>query len=47
MPIFLAGGIKPENIKLLRKLDFDSVAVISGIMGAKNPTAAAQDYYSE
>lgn len=47
MPIFLAGGIKPENIKLLGKLDFDGVAVISGIMGAKNPTAAVQDYYSE
>ncbi|MBI6119591.1 hypothetical protein [Salegentibacter maritimus] len=47
MPIFLAGGIKPENIKLLRKLDFDSVAVISGTKGGKNPSAAVQDYYSE
>jgi thiamine-phosphate pyrophosphorylase len=37
-PIFVSGGITPENIRLLRILTpFDGVAVISGIMSADDP----------
>ncbi|SKB88180.1 thiamine-phosphate pyrophosphorylase [Salegentibacter salinarum] len=47
MPIFLAGGIKPSNMHLLKELDFEGVAVISGIMNAENPSISAENYNSE
>ncbi len=47
MPIFLAGGIKPSNMHLLKELDFEGVAVISGIMSAENPSISAENYNSE
>lgn len=47
MPIFLAGGIKPENMQLLKELDFDGIAVISGIMNAANPSISAENYNLE
>jgi thiamine-phosphate pyrophosphorylase len=38
MPLFVSGGITPENIPSLRKLTpFSGVAVISGIMSADDP----------
>lgn len=43
-PIFLAGGIKPENIDKLRALDYDGVAVISGIMSSPDPIRAINQY---
>lgn len=47
LPIFLAGGIKPENIYKLAGVDFEGVAVISGIMGAENPAAATREYLTQ
>lgn len=44
MPVFLAGGIKPENINKLNELDFEGVAVISGVMGADSPSQAIKTY---
>ncbi len=44
MPVFLAGGIKPENMPELASLSFDGVAVISGIMNADKPDQAIQAY---
>ncbi len=32
MPIFLSGGIIPRNLASLKELDFQGVAIISGIM---------------
>lgn len=47
LPIFLAGGIRPENICKLAGVDFEGVAVISGIMGAENPAAATREYLTQ
>lgn len=44
-PIFLSGGIRPENMKKLQVLDFDGIAVISGIMNAENPVHTINEYY--
>lgn len=44
-PIFLAGGIKPENIIELQELDYNGIAVISGIMNAANPVESIRKYY--
>lgn len=38
IPLFISGGITPENTATLKqKIDFDGVAVISGILNAGNP----------
>ncbi|MFD2834746.1 thiamine phosphate synthase [Gramella sp. AN32] len=44
LPVFLAGGITPQNLALLRDLDFDGIAVVSGVMNAKIPEKAIQEY---
>jgi len=44
MPMFLAGGIQLNNIKELKGLDFDGIAIISGIMNSENPAQATQQY---
>ncbi|MBN7811209.1 thiamine phosphate synthase [Algoriphagus sp. H41] len=44
LPIFLSGGIRPENISQLGGYSFEGVAVISGILGAEDPKQAAQAY---
>lgn len=44
LPVFLAGGINPENIKEFSELDFEGVAVISGIMNTNRPQEAIQNY---
>lgn len=44
MPIFLAGGITPNNIKELKNLSFQGVAVVSGIMNAHQPKEALKKY---
>ncbi len=44
MPIFLAGGMRLENISKLEELDFNGVAVISGIMQAEDPAQATKQY---
>ncbi|WP_373057616.1 thiamine phosphate synthase [Zunongwangia sp. H14] len=47
MPIFLAGGIQDSNVAALKDLDFDGIAVVSGIMSAKDPGAATKNYLTE
>lgn len=45
LPIFISGGITPENAMLLKeKTAFDGIAVISGILSAKNPEKQARAY---
>ncbi len=45
IPIFVSGGITPDNISSLRqRAPFDGVAVISGIMSAPDPLKAVQLY---
>ncbi|WP_026966958.1 thiamine phosphate synthase [Algoriphagus terrigena] len=43
IPIFLSGGIRPENLPQL-DYSYAGVAVISGILGAADPKQAASDY---
>jgi thiamine-phosphate pyrophosphorylase len=47
MPIFLAGGIKPENIHLLNGLNYSGIAVVSGIMNAGNPGKTLEMYHQK
>ncbi|HLR00509.1 MAG TPA: thiamine phosphate synthase [Sphingobacterium sp.] len=44
MPIFLSGGINPDNMGLLQQLPFEGVAVVSGIMKATDPVKALRAY---
>ena len=44
IPIFLAGGIKPENLHLLNNLEYSGIAVVSGIMNNSNPIDAVNQY---
>lgn len=45
MPIFVAGGITPQNITGLKKLTpFDGVAVISGILSADDPEQKVKEF---
>lgn len=47
LPIFLAGGIKPENIHLLNTLGYSGIAVVSGIINADNPIETLKMYYEK
>ncbi|SOE20271.1 thiamine-phosphate pyrophosphorylase [Spirosomataceae bacterium TFI 002] len=42
--IFLAGGIKPENMDKLSDLKFNGVAVVSGVMSSDTPDLAIKQY---
>ena len=44
MPIFLAGGITPENIHTLADTGMNGIAVIGGVMKASDPQQKAQLY---
>ncbi len=44
IPIFLAGGISTESIAKLQSLDFDGIAVVSGVMSAADPGTAISQY---
>jgi thiamine-phosphate pyrophosphorylase len=44
LPIFLAGGIKPENLSRLEKLDYSGIAVISGVMNTDRPDISLKAY---
>lgn len=44
MPIFLSGGIYPENMNLLNDIPYQGVAVVSGVMGADDPEQAVRNY---
>ncbi len=43
-PIFLAGGIKPENVEKLKELNYSGIAIVSGIMNAENPLEEIKKY---
>ena len=43
-PLFLSGGISPDKIGELEGLQFDGVAVISGILSEDNPKERAREY---
>lgn len=44
IPIFLAGGIKPENMDQIEKLDYNGIAIVSGIMSAEKPNESIKKY---
>ena len=44
IPIFLSGGITPDNMNQLDNTGLDGVAVVSGIMNAEDPLECARDY---
>lgn len=44
LPLFLSGGIRPDNLVQLLHLDFQGVAVISGIMSADDPKQSVKNY---
>ena len=44
LPIFLAGGIKPENMDSLDEIDYSAIAVISGIMSSHKPDESIKKY---
>lgn len=43
-PLFLAGGITPENLNQLEELKYEGVAVISGVMNGEDPATAIDEY---
>jgi len=46
MPIFVSGGMTPENIIALKKqAPFDGVAVISGLLSTANPEQKVKQYH--
>lgn len=45
--LFLAGGIDLNNIKNLDELNYDGIAVVSGIMSAKNPSETIKNYHQK
>lgn len=45
--IFLAGGIRPQNLHQLAGLGHDGIAIVSGIMHAEEPKRALDHYYEE
>jgi thiamine-phosphate pyrophosphorylase len=47
LPIFVSGGITPENTRLLKKqIPFNGVAVISGILSADHPDQKVIQYHN-
>ncbi len=45
LPVFVAGGVTPQNIiKLKKETPFDGVAVISGILSSANPQQKVKEY---
>ncbi len=44
---FLAGGIDLNNIKNLDELNYDGIAVVSGIMSAENPSETIKNYHQK
>lgn len=44
IPVFLSGGITPENTTTFNQLNISGVAVISGVMNADDPAKAVREY---
>lgn len=47
IPIFLAGGIYPDNINRFSELSFEGIAVISGIMASSDVPSVTEKYITE
>lgn len=47
LPIFLAGGIRPDNMENFKELDYQGVALISGIMSSDEPEEAVLEYLKQ
>ncbi|SIN70086.1 thiamine phosphate synthase [Algoriphagus halophilus] len=47
LPIFLSGGINPENLEKLSHFSFEGIAVISGILNSTDPEMAVQTYLQQ
>lgn len=47
MPLFLAGGIKPENMPTLVGLSFEGVAVVSSVMDSEKPNETIKAYLKQ
>lgn len=47
LPLFVSGGITPENLRGLRELDIAGVAVISGILSHEQPKEVALLYTNQ
>lgn len=45
VPVFLAGGIRADNLSELAGLPFDGIAAISGVMHAPDPEEATRTLY--
>lgn len=45
LPIFLAGGIRLDNMQELQELNYDGVALVSGIMSTENPGQVTKQYF--
>jgi len=43
-PLFLSGGIQPDNIEKLNSLEYNGIAIVSGIMSADHPDQAVHHY---
>lgn len=44
LPIFVSGGITLENLSELKDLDFQGIAVISGILSSESPQKSTAEY---
>lgn len=47
IPVFISGGVTPENLKQFSEIPISGVAVISGVMNSENPSEAIINYKSE
>lgn len=47
IPIYLAGGVNPENMEKLHGLPYHGVAVVSGVMGTDDPVKALRAYQQQ
>jgi thiamine-phosphate pyrophosphorylase len=44
LPLVAIGGVKPNNAAQILEAGADGLAVVSAIMGAENPSAAAMEF---
>lgn len=47
IPVFISGGITPENITQFKNISISGVAVISGVMNNEFPAKAISEYKKE
>lgn len=47
IPVFLAGGIRHDNLATLDDLDYHGIAVVSGVMNSADPASSAAKYIEQ